>query len=214
MRYGFSPPPPDTDLVGYEALIEFFRDRNLMAVPGDLVEIGAFRGGGTYKLAKLLQKQGSRKKVYTIDCFDIQLDRTRNVEGLSMAEIYHATLEGKSQRKIFDQVTAGIPNIVVIEADSKEAELPAEAVCFGFIDGNHSDEYVRNDFYLVWRKLSPGGVVAFHDYGHDLPNVTATIDLLRARHVGEITEAHVDRERHIIYLRKAKPELKNGGVGY
>src|ERR1035441_9667216 len=128
MRYGFSPPPPDTDLVGYEALIEFFRDRNLMAVPGALVEIGAFRGGGTYKLAKLLQKQGSRKKVYTIDCFDIQLDRTRNVEGLSMAEIYHATLEGKSQRKIFDQVTAGIPNIVVIEADSKEAELPAEAV--------------------------------------------------------------------------------------
>jgi hypothetical protein len=199
-KYGFSAPPLGTDFVGYEGLIDFFCAKELTAVPGDLVEIGAFRGGGTYKLAKFLQKQGSQKKVYTIDCFDIQFDKTQNCYGMSMAQLYMKTLKGKSQRQVFDQVTAGIPNIVVIAGDSRTVELPAEAVCFGFIDGNHSDEYVVSDFYLVWGKLSPGGVVAFHDYGHDLPNVTAMIDLLCARHSSEIAEVRVDAERHVIYL--------------
>ncbi len=214
MKYGFPPPPSGTDQVGYEALIEFFSARDLMAVPGDLVEIGAFRGGGTYKLAKFLQKHRSQKKVYTIDCFDIHFDQTRNSDGVTMARLYETNLNEESQRRVFDRVTAGIPNIVVIAADSKNAGLPADVICFGFIDGNHSDEYVMNDFYLVWKKLSPGGVVAFHDYGYDLPNVTATIDLLRTRHLGEIAEAHVDSERHVIYLRKVKTAPKWSGVGH
>jgi hypothetical protein len=203
MKFGFPPPPAGTDLVGYEAFIEFFRDRELMSVPGDLVEIGAFRGGGTYKLARYLQKHGAQKKVYTIDCFDIQFDRTQNVDGVSMADFYQTWLAGKSQRKIFDEVTAGIPNIVVIAEDSKLAKLPAKSVCFAFIDGNHSDEYVANDFYLIWNKLSPGGVVAFHDYGFDLPNVTTRIDQLCAQHMLEIAEQFLDDQRHIVYIRKS-----------
>jgi len=212
LRYGFPPPPPGTDLVGYEALIDFFRSRDLSSVSGDIVEIGAFRGGGTYKLAKFLQKKGLQKKVYTIDCFDIQFDQTQNSDGRIMAQIYQAILKDNSQRQVFDQVTAGLPNIVVIEGDSKEIELPAEAVCFGFIDGNHSDEYVMNDFCLVWEKLSPGGVIAFHDYGDDLPNVTAMIDMLCIRHSAAIAQIHVDANRHVIYLRKAKPKLKSTGA--
>jgi hypothetical protein len=185
-----------------------------MSVPGDVVEIGAFRGGGTYKLAKFLQTQGSQKKVYTIDCFDILFDQTQNSDGKTMAQLYQVTLKGESQRQVFDQVTAGIPNIVVMAGNSKEVELPARAACFGFIDGNHAEDYVINDFYLVWNKLSPGGVIAFHDYGDDLPGVTETIDLLRARHSGEIAKAHVDHHQHVIYLWKAKPELKSTGVGH
>jgi Methyltransferase domain len=120
-----------------------------------------------------------------------------------MAQLYQVSLKGKNQRQVFDQVTAGIPNIIAIEGDSKKVELPAEAVCFGFIDGNHSDEYVVSDFYLVWKKLSPVGVIAFHDYGYDLPNVTKMIDSLCARHSSEISRVHVDSNRHIIYLQKA-----------
>jgi hypothetical protein len=206
LKYGFPAPPSGTDLVGYEALIEFFVSKGLATVPGDIIEIGAFRGGGTYKLAKFLQGQGSQKKVYTIDCFDIQFDQTQNSEGRAMAQLYRETLGDGSQRKVFDRVTAGVPNIVVIAGDSKAVELPAETVCFGFIDGNHSDEYVLSDFYLVWRKLSLGGVIAFHDYAHDLPNVTSMIDQLCARHSSAIDAIHVDTNRHVIYIRKGHGE--------
>jgi predicted O-methyltransferase YrrM len=174
-----------------------------MNIPGDIVEIGAFCGGGTYKLAKFLQQQKSHKRVYTIDSFDIQMDQTENADGKSMAQMYEASLKGKSQRQVFDKVTAGIPNLFVIVGDSKAVVLPAEAVCFGFIDGNHADDYIVNDFYLVWKKLSPGGVIAFHDYGYDLPGVTAAIDQLCARHSPDIAGVHVDNQKPIIYICKA-----------
>jgi len=184
-------------------MIEFCRDRRLMSVPGDIVEVGAFCGGGSYKLGKFLLTQGSQKKVYVIDCFDINADQTQNTDKNTMAHLYEVSLKGKSQREIFGQVTAGIPNILVIAQDSKTVELPVEAVCFGFVDGNHAEDYVANDFYLVWKKLSPGGVIAFHDYGYDLPGVTAMIDLLHARHLAEIAEVHLDNQRHVIYIQKA-----------
>jgi len=202
VKYGFPPPPPTTDQVGYEVLLEFICSRDLISIPGDFVEIGAFRGGGTYKLSKFLQKKGSQKKVFAVDCFDIQVDQTKNTDGRTMAQLYEETLKGKNQRLVFDMVTAGNPNIFVIAGDSKAVELPARAVCFGFVDGNHSEEYVVNDFYLVWKKLSPGGTIAFHDYGYDLPGVTATIDALCSQHSSDISEVHVDNRHHVIYIRK------------
>lgn len=214
-RYGFSAPPETTDLVGYEALIEFFKSRELLSVPGDVVEIGAFCGGGTYKLAKFLSMQESRKTVYAVDCFDISFDRTQNTDGKAMADGYKKTLKGKSQKEVFDQVTSGLSNIVVVAKDSKVAKLPTESLCFGFVDGNHAEDYVLNDFYLIWEKLTPGGVIAFHDYGYDLPVVTATVDLLRTRHSREIAGFHVNRQRHVIFIQKAASASRlppNGGT--
>ena len=66
-------------------------------------------------------------------------------------------------------MTAGLDNIRVIVGDSAEVDLPAEQVAFAFIDGNHAATYVRSDFEKVWKLLSAGGLVAFHDYDHDLP---------------------------------------------
>jgi hypothetical protein len=70
-------------------------------------------------------------------------------------------------------------NVITISKDSKKVKFPVDQeFVFGFIDGNHSPEYVVNDFYLVWKPLVPGGIVAFHDYGYDLPKVTETVDRL------------------------------------
>jgi hypothetical protein len=55
-------------------------------------------------------------------------------------------------------------NVITIPKDSKKVKFPVDQqFVFGFIDGNHSPEYVVNDFYLVWKHLVPGGIVAFHD---------------------------------------------------
>ena len=54
-------PPPD-DFVGYENLIAFMQERDLSRLEGDLVEIGAFMGGGTVKLASFAQKFNSNKR--------------------------------------------------------------------------------------------------------------------------------------------------------
>jgi hypothetical protein len=53
---------------------------------------------------------------------------------------------------------------------------------------------VKNDFYLAWERLVSGGVVAFDDYGFDLPQVTRTVD--------ELIEVHRPEIREIVSLGK------------
>lgn len=45
----------------------------------------------------------------------------------------------------------------------KELIKSLEFIDFCFIDANHHYDYVKNDFYKVWPKISPGGLVVFHD---------------------------------------------------
>jgi predicted O-methyltransferase YrrM len=192
------------DFVGYEALVTFMSDRALQALDGDIVEIGAFMGGGTAKLAAFAHEHG--KRVYAIDVFDPGRDMTQDTSGAKMCDIYQAFLQGRSQHEAYLEATQGFDNIVTINKDSGEVRFPPEQrFIFGFIDGNHQPEYVRNDFDLVWRNLVPGGVLGFHDYGFDLPDVTRTIDELIGEHAQEIADTFEMKDRYVILLTK-KPE--------
>ncbi|TAM78884.1 MAG: class I SAM-dependent methyltransferase [Acidobacteria bacterium] len=202
VKYGFLPPPLGTDLVGYEALIEFIKANRILNLPGDVLEVGAFCGGGTYKLAKFVTRKAEGKKIYVIDCFDIDYDKTECTAGIQMAQLYAEYLKGKSQKELFCGVTRGLQNVQVIPEDSKLAVIPTDAICFAFVDGNHAPAYVLNDFRLAWGKLTRGGVAAFHDYGSDLPEVTAILDELCAQHRDEISNCFVDKEKHILFIQK------------
>lgn len=203
-KYGFPPPPDGTDLVGYEALIDFMKANRILDLPGDLAEVGAFCGGGTYKLSKFLSSMASAKRVNVIDCFEIEFDQTESTKGIRMAEHYSHQLNGRPQKEVFSKVTQGLQNLEIIQGDSKCAKILAPAICFAFVDGNHAPEYVQNDFYLVWDKLAPGGVVAFHDYGCDLPQVTDALDRLCAQHRDKICNRFINEQKHILYIQKRR----------
>jgi len=193
----------DNDFVGYEVLVDFISKRKLHKLEGDIVEIGAFMGGGTVKLAKLGQKYG--KKVYAIDIFDPESDKTPDKNGVKMCDVYRAFLQGRSQLEVYQQATHTFDNIVTINIDSKQVRFhKGQKFVFGFIDGNHQPDYVRNDFNLIWRNLVPGGSVGFHDYNFDLPEVTKAIDGLIYKHKDEISEVHGIEESHIVIVTKKK----------
>ena len=199
---GFPLPPSRTDLVGYERLIAVFRTCNLQSIAGDVLEIGAFCGGGTYKLAKFFAIHGIPKSVIAVDCFDIGRDDTRTDSGIAMTELYGQVLKGRSQREVFDSVTAGLCNVRVIADDSRNLRFEPGSLCFAFIDGNHAADYVRSDFNLAWGALSVGGVVAFHDYGGDLPHVTDTVDKIIRSHQHDLEVFRVERKAWLIFLRR------------
>jgi predicted O-methyltransferase YrrM len=178
---------------GYEVLLDAIRTRGVLDVPGDFVEIGAFLGGGTYKLARF----APHKRVVVLDVFDPTFDLTECDSGQTMSDVYAERVNGRNQREVFDEVTAGLPNVEVLVGDSAKVELPCEQVAFAFIDGNHDAAYVRSDFEKVWAKLSPGGLVAFHDYDHDLPDVTRTIHEEVGEHADEIARAWPE---HIVFF--------------
>jgi hypothetical protein len=180
---------PD-DFVGYETLIEFIEQQALYELEGDIVEIGAYMGRGTAKLATFARTYG--KKVYAIDVFDSSLDKTVSKSGIKAGEVYEAFLQGRSMLGAYQKSTRGFDNVVTIRGDSKEVSFPKEQrFIFGFIDGCHQQAYVENDFHLIWPHLVSGGAIGFHDYRFDdWPEVTKTADMLIHEHKREIGEAY------------------------
>lgn len=191
------------DFVGYEVLLDLIKTRSLYKLEGDLIEIGAFMGGGTVKLARSAHKHG--KRVFAIDIFDPASDATATPDGTRMCDIYLAFLEGRSQLEVYEEVVRGWDNIITIRQDSKTVSFPAEQkFIFGFIDGNHQPDYVRNDFSIIWSNLTPGGVLGFHDYNTELSDVTRCVDTLIAEHTDEISETQEIKPQHIILLVKGQ----------
>ena len=192
---------PSNDFVGYEVLLDFLDERSLHRLDGDLVEIGAFMGGGTAKLARYARKHG--KRVYAIDIFKPGTDTTATGEGVKMCDIYEAFLEGRPQIEVYRQTTRGLSNIETIAGDSKTVTFPVEQkFMFGFIDGNHQPDYVRNDFGVIWSNLVSGGVLGFHDYNSGLPEVTYCIDRIINDYADEISEVCEIRPQYIVLLVK------------
>ena len=188
LRYGFWPPPAWAEVSDYDPLLNAIIENRLFELDGDIVEIGAFIGSGTYKLSMLIERIAPRKKIIVVDVFDPAFDVTQRVtDSRSMAEMYAERLRGTTQEELFAVLTSGCTNLTVVRGDSREVELPTDKVCFAYIDGGHTPECVRSDFELVWRNAVPGSLVAFDDYGFDLPAVTGTVDELLAERTSEIS---------------------------
>jgi hypothetical protein len=178
------------EFVGYESLINFMEERALQNLEGDIIEIGAYMGGGTVKLAKFAGQHG--KKVYAVDTFDPGVDRTIGKGGVKACEVYEAFLYGRSMLEVYQETTRGFNNIITIRRDSRKVRFPERRkFLFGFVDGCHQMSYVENDFGVIWPHLVSGGVIGFHDYGFDdWPEVTPAVDGLIDAHKREIRAIH------------------------
>ncbi|MFU8797021.1 MAG: class I SAM-dependent methyltransferase [Dehalococcoidia bacterium] len=185
---GLKSPPPE--FVGYDNLIAFITREGLMQMEGDLIEIGAYMGGGTVKLARLAARHG--KTVYVIDTFDPDMDTTVSKSAVPAAEVYRAFLKGRSMWEVYREATRRLPNIVTIIEDSREVVLDEEArFVFAFVDGCHQKSCVKSDFRLIWPHLVSGGIIGFHDYRYDdWPEVTEALDDLMHEHRYDIRDKH------------------------
>ena len=195
---------PD-DFVGYEVLIDFIEQRGLHNLEGDIIEIGAYMGRGTAKLAGFARRHS--KKVYAIDVFDPGLDKTMSKSGIKAGDVYEAFLQGRSMLEAYQESTRGLDNILTIREDSKKVSFPEEQrFIFGFIDGCHQQAYVENDFRVIWPHLVSGGALGFHDYKFDdWPQVTEAVDKLVQAHRGEISEAYeIEGKYNILCLLLVK----------
>lgn len=203
--------PEATDLTGYEILVDLIRRERLDQMPGDFLEIGCFLGGGTAKLAKVAS--AAEKQVWVIDLFDPDFDLTRNLAGDRMADLYRDYLRGRTQEEIFRQVTAPwAGSIQVLKQDSMKARLPdGLRFSFAFVDGNHDPRWVKSDFQLVWKRLLPGAWAGFHDYGGDLPEVTALLDSMLVQYGGEIGRIEKIKDRWILLVQKCSAVTGKGG---
>ena len=200
-RWGFDPPPRWSDWVGYEVLLDEIERHAVDRLDGEVLEIGAFLGGGTAKLCGWFAHRSPDKRVISVDVFDPSFDPTTTVEGWTMTDLYADALDGRSQREVYDQVTRDCGNLEVVEGDSTKVEIPADRLAFAFVDGSHVADAVRADFETAWQRLVPGGLVAFHDYGGDLPGVTDAINERIGAHADEIARVWA-RQPMLVFVQR------------
>lgn len=77
------------------------------------------------------------------------------------------------------QLSVYCPRIKFVMAPSVEAVsiLPAGLpVDFVYIDAMHDYESVKTDIATWWRRLSPGGILAGHDYHYEFPGLIRAVD--------------------------------------
>lgn len=142
-------------------------------LPGEIVEIGTFKGKSAIALGLSSQHLTTRKRpVHIIDPFS------------------HPALPANYEDDFDSNIrNAGLkPHIQKIKKPSQEAynDCPAEIAAL-FIDGDHSYDGVKHDIIHYASRVVSGGIIAFHDYSYkdcpgyewaELPGVTKAVDEL------------------------------------
>lgn len=135
---------------------------------GRIMEIGCGSGGST---AVLAMASDSSVAIQTVDPFEPYNEQThagtvRGVREGNEAEFWDtARYYGYDDR--IDHLKKS--SIHMPAVDSAAYDLI-------FVDGNHTEEFVRHDLALSWGRLKPGGILIAHDYTTRFPGVIQAVD--------------------------------------
>jgi predicted O-methyltransferase YrrM len=133
-----------------------------------IVEIGSWQGKSTYCLAMGLRSGA----LHAIDPFNADSGEDTDSEG--------AYKEKKGNRDLLAQFKQNMQErnvlnkIVVRQGYSQQFHQAFDTIDLLFIDGDHSINGCSLDFELYAPKVPAGGLIAFHDYYADRPELGPT----------------------------------------
>lgn len=145
-----------------------------LKVPGNVVEIGTWRGGSALIIASALKNSNSNKILHTVDPFNSERDvkskkylakdmKILGIKNLKDNYYYVRTLLKKFKL---------IPYVKIHISRSADTAKNWKTKCsFVFIDGNHTFSSVKNDILLWGNLCNPGGLLAIHDYKNKKSNM-------------------------------------------
>jgi len=133
-----------------------------MAAGKDVLEIGSFKGLSAYGMAWTAK---------TVMCVDTFKANSAGQHQLSKLQTLDAFLKA----------TAKFKNVNYFIGTSEEAAQTRSEIRDNydmiFLDAMHTYEDVKADIARWWPRVLPGGIMAFHDYGHgDFPGVKQAVD--------------------------------------
>lgn len=158
-------------ILDYDYIIDVIDGKyNILEVDGNFLEVGAFFGVGTGKLADYLKY--SHKKIIAVDCFDIKYDDTLRNDGKSMRKLYKTFCDGDECNKQYDIYRENISeynNITTIKKNTRFVGKEMMMVdglrnAFILLDGSKSSKIFRLDLLKAWETLNFNGVLCIPDY--------------------------------------------------
>lgn len=135
-----------------------------LAAGKETLEIGAYMGLSAWGMAI------TAKHVTSIDTFKAATNGTRQTEEFTTLDAYKSAVS--RYLNVSHHVATSEEAAIFMAAENVHGPFD-----FIFIDADHSYEGVRGDIQRWWPKLKPGGVMAWHDYGHnDFQGVEKAVD--------------------------------------
>lgn len=158
-----------------------FIARECLAIEGDFVELGCYKGDTSLLLAELLVEKSVEKpakKLWIYDSFEGLPEKSSEDES-AIGEDFTSGELFVTKREVKERfLRAGLPVPVIKKAwfsDLIEGDLP-EKIAFAFLDGDFYDS-IKDSLRLIEDKMGVGTVVIVHDYDNlALPGVSKAVD--------------------------------------
>ena len=156
--------------------------RSTLALDGDFVEFGCYKGDTSLLLAELL-KGSVNKKLWLYDSFAGLPEKTKNDESV-LGENFKGGELFVTKREVKERfLRAGLPVPVIKKAWFSELtpeDLPAK-IAFAFLDGDFY-ESIKDSLKLITPKMVGDGVIVVHDFTNPaLPGVRKAVAEWQAR---------------------------------
>lgn len=152
-------------------LLHLLRDLDdVSEIPGDVLEIGSFKGKTTVFLSHAIEALNLEKRLYTIDPYTTEASEV----GCSNEDIDRA-------HEIFCQATDDLENHQHINTYSDEAVSRFKEDNFSliFVDGDHTYNGVMADYRNYAPLLRNDGIIVFDDYANpQFPGVGYAVETI------------------------------------
>lgn len=150
--------------------------RECLAVSGDFVELGCYKGDTSLMLAEILQ--GTGKNLWIYDSFE-GLPEKSFLDESEMGRDFQKGVLAVSKKEVKNRfLRANLPVPKIKKAWFNEltgVDLPRE-IAFSFLDGDLY-ESIRDSLNLIEGRMAFGSRIIVHDYNNEaLPGVARAVD--------------------------------------
>lgn len=150
--------------------------KKCLAVEGDFVELGCYKGDTSLMLAEILR--GTDKELWIYDSFEGLPEKSAKDESAAGVDFRRGELAVSKREVKVRFLRAGLTVPKIKKAwfsELKDEDLPEE-IAFAFLDGDLY-ESIKDSLKLVEDKMVAGGVIMVHDYTNEaLPGVARAVD--------------------------------------
>lgn len=178
------PDRPQFDRAELAVLLRCLKEVIGRHVPGDVVELGCYKGETSVELARLLRQLAPDRQLWVYDSFAGLPPKTPADESPLGMQFQAGELPATKREVVQRLRAAGFAEVRVKKAWFQELtsqDVP-ETICLAFLDGDFY-ESIDDSLRLVWDHLSPGALVVVDDYANPaLPGAARAVDAWLEKH--------------------------------
>lgn len=192
-----------------EILLSLLNQSLSANIPGDVVELGCYRGDTSIVFQRALQNftnlpGGSSKNLWLYDSFAGLPEKSREDSSAAGDQFKSGELFVTKREVIekFKRQNLPLPKIkkAFFEELDPETDLP-DKISFAFLDGDLYTS-IKTSLTLVESKMQPGSIIIVHDYNNpELPGSARATDEWLKSHVAKVVKFKTQETLAIIEIK-------------